>query len=54
VSTYTKFFTNRFQDTGKFALEKLLMYGPKLAILKNVYALKLEREKSNEFDTWHM
>jgi hypothetical protein len=37
---------------GKSARTRLLVYGPKLAVLKNVRALKLERGKSNEFDFW--
>jgi hypothetical protein len=45
VSTHTTFFFNRSADTGK-----LLVCGPKLAVLKNVRVLKLERGKSNEFD----
>jgi hypothetical protein len=37
---------------GKSARIRLLVYGPKLAVLKNVpvRVLKLERGKSNEFD----
>lgn len=40
---------NRFLETGKSAGVRLLVNGPKLAVLKNVHVVKLEEGESYEF-----